>query len=52
MKKLFTTRSITLSAAIAALYAALTLLLRPVAYAILVGEKRRVPTRHREVKSF
>ena len=32
--------------------AALTLLLRPVAYAILVGEKRRVPTRHREVKSF
>lgn len=32
--------------------AALTLLLRPVAYAILVGDKRRVPTRHREVKSF
>ena len=32
--------------------AVLTLLLRPVAYAILVGDKRRVPTRHREVKSF
>ena len=32
--------------------AALTLLLRPVAYAILVGDQRRVPTRHREVKSF
>ena len=32
--------------------AVLTLLLRPVAYAILLGEKRRVPTRHREVKSF
>ena len=32
--------------------AALTLLLRPVAYAILVGDKRRVPTRHREVKSY
>ena len=31
---------------------ALTVLLRPVAYAILVGNKRRVPTRHREVKSF
>ncbi len=32
MKKLFTTRSITLSAAIAALYAALTLLLAPISY--------------------
>ena len=32
--------------------AALTLLLRPLAYAILVGKKRRVATRHREVKSF
>ena len=31
---------------------ALTLLLRPVAYAILLGDNRRVPTRHREVKSF
>ena len=31
-KKLFTTRSITLSAAIAALYAALTLLLAPISY--------------------
>ena len=32
--------------------AMLTLLLRPAAYAILVGDKRRVPTRHREVKSY
>ncbi|MBR1606281.1 MAG: QueT transporter family protein [Clostridia bacterium] len=32
MKKLFTARSITLSAAIAALYAALTLLLAPISY--------------------
>lgn len=32
MKKLFTTRSITLSAAIAGLYAALTLLLAPISY--------------------
>lgn len=32
MKKRFTTRSITLSAAIAALYAALTLLLAPISY--------------------
>ena len=31
---------------------ALTVLLRPVAYAILVGDNRRVPARHREVKSF
>ena len=31
---------------------ALTLLLRPVAYAILLGDNRRVPTRHREVKTF
>ena len=33
--------------------AALTLLLRPAAYTLLLGGKRgRVPTRHREVKSF
>ena len=32
--------------------AALTLLLRPVAYAILVGNRSRVPARHREVKTF
>ena len=32
--------------------AALTLLLRPAAYSILVGNRSRVPTRDREVKSF
>ena len=32
--------------------AALTLLLRPAAYALLVGNRNRVPTRDREVKSF
>lgn len=32
--------------------AALTLLLRPAAHAVLVGDNRRVPTRHREVKSY
>ena len=31
---------------------ALVLLLRPAAYALLLGNRSRVPTRHREVKSF
>ena len=31
---------------------ALTLLLRPVAYSLLLGNRSRVPTRDREVKSF